>query len=30
MCGRYAAHRSVDEIRRLFATVNAPPNFDAT
>jgi len=30
MCGRYAAYRSVDEIRRIFATVNAPPNFDAT
>lgn len=30
MCGRYAAHRSVDEIRRLFATTNAPPNFEAT
>ena len=30
MCGRYVAARSVDEIRRLFATVNPPPNFDAT
>jgi putative SOS response-associated peptidase YedK len=30
MCGRYAAYRSVDEVRRIFATVNAPPNFDAT
>ena len=27
MCGRYAAFRSVDEVRRIFATVNAPPNF---
>jgi len=30
MCGRYAAYRSVDEVRRIFATVNAPPNFQAT
>ena len=30
MCGRYAAFRSVDEIRRLFATVNPPPNFSPT
>ena len=30
MCGRYAAFRSVDEIRRLFATTNPPPNFSAT
>lgn len=30
MCGRYAAFRSVEEIRRLFATVNPPPNFAPT
>jgi putative SOS response-associated peptidase YedK len=30
MCGRYAAFRSVDEIRRIFATTNAPPNFEPT
>jgi len=30
MCGRYAAFRSVDEIRRLFATVNPPVNFSPT
>jgi len=30
MCGRYAAFRSVDEIRRLFATVNPPANFSPT
>ena len=27
MCGRYAAFRSVDEVRRIFATANAPPDF---
>jgi putative SOS response-associated peptidase YedK len=27
MCGRYAAFRSIDEIRRIFGTVNPPPNF---
>ncbi len=26
MCGRYAASRSVDELKRLFRTVNAPAN----
>jgi putative SOS response-associated peptidase YedK len=26
MCGRFASHRPVDEIRALFGTVNAPPN----
>jgi putative SOS response-associated peptidase YedK len=30
MCGRYAAFKSVDEIRRAFGTVNPPPNFDPT
>jgi putative SOS response-associated peptidase YedK len=30
MCGRYAAFKSVDEIRRIFATTNAPPNFEPT
>ena len=30
MCGRYAAFRSVDEIRRLFATVNPPVNYSPT
>lgn len=30
MCGRYAAYRSVDEVRRIFATVNPPPNFSPT
>ena len=30
MCGRYVAFRSVDEVRRLFATVNPPPNFSPT
>ena len=30
MCGRYAAFKSVDEIRRIFATTNAPPNLDPT
>jgi len=30
MCGRYAAFRSVDEVRRLFATANPPPNFAPT
>ena len=27
MCGRFVAARSVDEVRRLFSTVNPPPNF---
>jgi putative SOS response-associated peptidase YedK len=26
MCGRFASHRPVDEIRAIFGTVNAPPN----
>ncbi|MCX7384862.1 MAG: SOS response-associated peptidase [Alphaproteobacteria bacterium] len=30
MCGRYAAFRSVEEIRRLFATTNPAPNFAPT
>lgn len=30
MCGRYAAYRSLDEIRRLFGTVNPVPEFAAT
>ena len=30
MCGRYAAFKSVDEIRRIFGTTNAPPNFEPT
>jgi putative SOS response-associated peptidase YedK len=30
MCGRYAAFKSVDEIRRIFGTVNPPPNFEPT
>ena len=30
MCGRYAAFQSVDEIRRIFATTNAAPNFEPT
>lgn len=30
MCGRYAAFRSVEEVRRLFGTSNPPPNFAAT
>jgi putative SOS response-associated peptidase YedK len=30
MCGRYASFRSVDEVRRLFGTVNAPPNSQPT
>jgi putative SOS response-associated peptidase YedK len=27
MCGRYASYRALDEIRRLFGTTNAVPNF---
>jgi len=30
MCGRYAAFKSVDEIRRIFGVVNPPPNFEPT
>ena len=30
MCGRYAAYRSLEEIRRIFATVNPLPNFAPT
>lgn len=30
MCGRYAAFKSVDEIRRAFGTVNPLPNFEPT
>jgi putative SOS response-associated peptidase YedK len=30
MCGRYTAFRSIDEIRRIFGTVNAAPNFPPT
>lgn len=30
MCGRYVASSSADEIRRLFATANAPPNMAPT
>ena len=26
MCGRFASHRPIDEIRAIFGTVNAPPN----
>lgn len=30
MCGRYAAFRSLDELRRMFGTVNPAPNFAPT
>ena len=30
MCGRYAAYRSLEEIRRIFASVNPVPNFAPT
>lgn len=30
MCGRYASTRSLDELRRLFATTNPVPNFAPT
>jgi putative SOS response-associated peptidase YedK len=30
MCGRYVVHRPVEEIRRIFETVNPPPNFAPT
>lgn len=30
MCGRYASHRSAEELRRLFGTVNPPPNLAPT
>ena len=30
MCGRYAAFRSIEEIRRLFGTTNPPPTFAPT
>jgi putative SOS response-associated peptidase YedK len=30
VCGRYAAFRSIDALRRLFGTVNPPPNFAPT
>ena len=30
MCGRYAAFRSLDEIRRIFGTVNPLPDFAPT
>lgn len=30
MCGRYVAARSVDEVRRIFATVNPAPNTQPT
>lgn len=26
MCGRYASHRPIDEIRAIFGTANPPPN----
>ncbi len=30
MCGRFASHRPIDEIRALFGTENAPPNAPPT
>ena len=30
MCGRYAAFRLLDDIRRIFGTVNPPPDFAPT
>jgi putative SOS response-associated peptidase YedK len=30
MCGRYASTRSLDELRRIFATTNPVPNFAPT
>jgi putative SOS response-associated peptidase YedK len=30
MCGRYAFFRTIDEVRRLFGTANAPPNMQPT
>jgi putative SOS response-associated peptidase YedK len=30
MCGRFAIHRPIDEIRAIFGTANAPPNVPPT